>query len=403
MTERLYYDDPYVAIFDAQVVEHVRHGDKLAVVLDKTYFYPTSGGQPNDLGTLNGIAVADVFVREEDDAILHLLADELWENQVRGEIDWPRRFDHMQQHTGQHILSGAFLKVAKAETVGFHLGAAASTIDLNLPELTPAQLERVENLANEVIYANRQVRATVLTPEQVAKLPLRKPPQVDGPVRIVEVEKFDLSACGGTHVRQTGEIGLIKISRVENRGKGVRVEFLCGRRALADYRFKNDLFNHLAAEFTTGYWEIPDAIGRLRDEAKALRSEMRKASAQLLEYEAQELLRSAEVHGKLRVVTAVFAERDRNEVNWLAKTLTEQPGVVALFGLAGTKSHILFSRAADVDRDMVILLKTALRVLGSTAGGGRPEMAQGGGPAADEKRVEQALDRAKRLLLAQRS
>jgi len=414
MTERLYYHDPYVTTFEAYVVKHIRADDRLAVVLDRTFFYPTSGGQPCDKGTINGVQVEDVSIREQDGAVLHLLADEIWNDQVHAEIDWPRRFDHMQQHTGQHILSAAFIKVAQAETIGFHLGAEVTTIDLNTKSLTPAQIEQVENLANEVIYTDRQVRSTILTPAQIAKLPpdarvygrhnqaLRGLAQTGGPVRIVDVENFDLAACGGTHVRHTGEIGIIKIVKLESRGKGLRVEFRCGRRALVDYRLKNHLINQLANEFTVGHWEVYQAVDRLRHEAKLLRRKMRQADERLLEYEAQDLLRAAEFHDKFHIISAVFAERDRREINWLAKTLTSQPGAVVLFGLAGAKSHILFARAEDVDRDMRQLLKVALRVLGSTAGGGRPEMAQGGGPAADAKRVEQAVNRAKRLLLAQR-
>lgn len=402
MSKRLYYDDPYVAIFDAKVTEHVRVGDKLAIALNKTYFYPTSGGQPADHGTINDIPVLDVSIRESDGVILHLLADEIWVDQVHCKIDWPRRFDHMQQHTGQHILSAAFNKVAKAETVGFHLGSQSCTIDLATHSLTAEQAEQAETLSNEVIFANRLVRSTVLTPEQVALLPLRKPPQVEGPIRIVEVEKFDLCACGGTHVNHAGEIGAIKITKIENRGKGTRVEFLCGRRALADYRFKNKLMNQLAAQFTTSHDQVAPSVARLMQEIKNLRNEMRKAHANLLEYEARDFFHTAEEHNGIRIVSAIFPERDRREINWIAKWLSERPSVVVLFGLAGEKSHILFSRSEDVDRDMVMLLKTALRVLGSTSGGGRADMAQGGGPAADEKRVGQAIDRAKRLLLAQK-
>jgi len=403
MSERLYYHDSYRTLFDAQVVEYVRNNDSLAVVLDGSYFYPTSGGQPCDKGTLNGVQVVDVSIRAKDGAVLHLLADEIWDDRVQGKIDWLCRFDHMQQHTGQHILSAIFLKVARAETIGFHLGRELSTIDLNSKSLSAPQIEKVEELANQVIFSNRQVRSAILTPEQIAKLPLRKAPQVNGPVRIVEIERLEITTCGGTHVSHTGEIGIIKITRLENRPRGLRVEFRCGRRALVDYRFKNNMITKIANNLTTGLGEVDQAVNRLRQEVKSLRGQLRQADAHLLEFEARTLLHSAEEHNKLRVVSAVFTGRERRDINWIAKTLTGQPGVVALLGLAGEKSHILFARSPDVNRDMRTALKTALRVLGSTAGGGRAELAQGGGPAADEKRVEQAIDRAKRLLLAQRS
>ena len=392
-----------MATFNAKVIEHTRVGDQLAVVLDKTSFYPTSGGQPHDTGTINGVPVQDVTIREQDGAILHHLADEIWDDNVQGSIDWARRFDHMQQHTGQHILSAAFEQIARAQTIGFHLGKERCTIDLDTKNLLPGQIERTEDMANEVIFSNHRVQAAIVSREQAANLPLRKTPQVRGPVRIVQVGEFDIAACGGTHVAHTGEIGLIKIIKIESRGKGLRIEFLCGRRALEDYRVKNDILNRLASDLTVGYWDVGQAVGRLRQEIKSLRAELRKADAHLLEYEAAALLHQAVQHGNLRIVSAVFPERDRQEINWLAKNLTEQPGVVALLGVAGSKSHILFARSQEVDRDMVLLLKAALRVLGSTAGGGHSEMAQGGGPPADEKRVEQAISHATRLLLAQKS
>jgi alanyl-tRNA synthetase len=403
MTERLYYQDPYVTSFEANAVKHLRINGQLAVILDRTHFYPTSGGQPCDLGTINGVRVVDVFVRDEDDAIVHLLDDEIWSDHIQAEIDWPRRFDHMQQHTGQHILSAAFELIAQAETVGFHLGAEAATIDLDVQALSAAQIQQVEDLANEIVYQNRRVRSTFVSQEQAAKLPFRRPLQVSGPVRVVDIEKFDLAACGGTHVRSTGELGMVKIVKLEHQRRRLRVTFLCGRRALADYHFKNQLVNSLANEFSVGEHDLKATVDRLRDEVKALRGEMRKANEQLLEYEARDLLAGADIHGSLRVVSAVYADRDRQDLNWLSRALISQSGVVALLGVAGEKPHILFARAQDVDRDMRLLLKTALRVLGSTTGGGRAELAQGGGPAADKKRVEQAVDRAKRLLLAQRT
>jgi alanyl-tRNA synthetase len=403
MTERLYYHDPYVTSFEANVVKHVRIDGQLAVILDQTHFYPTSGGQPCDLGTINGVRVVDVFVRDEDDAVLHLLDDEIWNDHVQAEIDWPRRFDHMQQHTSQHILSAAFEMIAQAETVGFHLSAEAATIDLDVKDLSDAQIQQAEDLANATVFLNRPVRSTIVSQEQAAELPFRRPLQVSGPVRVVDIERFDLAACGGTHVRHTGELGMIKIVKLEHQRRRLRVTFLCGRRALADYHFKNQLVNSLANEFSVGDHDLKEAIDRLRDEVKTLRSEMRRAKEQLLEYEARDLLLGADIRGSLRVVSAVYADRDRQDLNWLSKALTSQAGVVTLLGVAGEKPHILFARSPDVDRDMRLLLKTALRVLGSTTGGGRAEIAQGGGPAADKRRVEQAVDRAKRLLLAQKT
>ena len=182
MTERLFYQDPYRRQFKARIVERLMVGHRPGVILDRTCFYPTSGGQPHDTGTLEGIPVVDVFEREEDKAIVHVLANELEGETVRGEIHWARRFDHMQQHTGQHILSQAFLQVLGAETVSFHLGAEASTIDVDRAPLTTAQLDEVEARANEVVFADRSVRTYFVGQEELTRLPMRKPPVVTGPI-----------------------------------------------------------------------------------------------------------------------------------------------------------------------------------------------------------------------------
>lgn len=402
MTERLYFQNPYETSFEATVVQHVRVSDQLAVVLDRTHFYPTSGGQPNDLGTIDQVLVIDVST-QADGSILHLLADEIWNDQVHAEIDWPRRFDHMQQHTGQHILSAAFDKVTNAETIGFHLGTDSSTIDLNVKNLSTEQLHRVELLANEIIFADRQIRTSSVSYDQAKKLPLRKDPETYDQVRVVEIDQFDLAACGGTHVSRAGELGLIKIVKVEHRGRGLRIEFLCGWRALADYGFKSDLVARLSVSFSVGKQDLEKSVDKLHQETKSLRSAIRNSNEKLIEYEVRELYQEAEIRSEMRIVHRVFVDRDRREINWLSKTLTSEAGVVVLLGVAGEKSHILFARSADIDHDMRLLLKTALRVLGSSSGGGRPEMAQGGGPSADKKQVEQAIDRAIRLLLAQKS
>jgi alanyl-tRNA synthetase len=400
MTERLYFQNPYETNFKATVVQHVQVSDQPAVVLDRTHFYPTSGGQPNDLGTINQVAVLDVLT-QSDGSILHLLADEIEDDQVYAEIDWPRRFDHMQQHTGQHILSASFEKVANAETIGFHLGTESSTIDLNVDCLNPDLLNHVESLANKVIFADHQIHTTFVSHAQANNLPLRKDPETFDNVRIVEIEQFDLAACGGTHVSRTGELGLVKIVKVDHRGRGLRVEFLCGRRALEDYGFKSALVTKLSNSLSVGKTDLESAVDRLHQETKTLRSALRKATEKLLEYEIQELYQKAESNGDVRIVQRVFVDRDRREINWLSKNLTSESGVVVLLGVAGEKSHLLFARSTDIDHDMRPLLQTALQALGSTSGGGRPEMAQGGGPEADEKRVELAINHAKRSLLTQ--
>jgi alanyl-tRNA synthetase len=395
MTERLYYLDPYRLEFEARVVEWTSVGAEPVVVLDRTCFYPTSGGQPHDEGTLNGLPVINVWERE-DKAIVHVLAAELEGDLVHGVIDWERRFDHMQQHTGQHILSQAFLETLKAETVGFHLGEEASTIDVDQAPLAVAQLDRVEDLANGIVFADRPVKTYSIAETELASLPLRKLPTVEMPVRIVEVEGFDYSPCGGTHCQRTGEVGLIKITRVERRGQDTRIEFLCGGRALVDYRSKNRTVNELANRFTVGVWELSEAVDRLAEELKSSRRELNAAKNQLLDQEVARLRAEAEQRGDVRVVRKVFTDREGGEVKRLAQRLIESEGIVALLGLAGEKAQLVFACSADLPYDMNDLLKKVCQVVGG-GGGGQRHFAQGGG--SDGSKVGEALEIAHAALI----
>lgn len=402
MSDKLYYHNAYRRTFTANVVERFTHQEHQAVVLDQTCFYPTSGGQPADRGKLNDRDVVDVFLRESDGAVVHLLSGELWEDDVTGELDWARRFDHMQQHTGQHVLSQAFIKVAGAETVSFHLSDDSVTIDLQRTTLKPAEIEGAELLANEIIWEDRPVLVHIVSEDQARELPLRKVPDLESDtLRLVEIEGFDLTACGGTHVDRTGAIGLIKIVKLERRGDELRVYFRCGRRALLDYRQKNGIVNRLATTLTTGFWNLEENIGNLLEENKEARRQLRKQQDELLRYEAQELVRETPVKKHARIVTRCFTDRDGQEVQSLATALAEHEGTVALLGVAGDKAQLVFARAEDAPGQMSQLIKSALQTLDNAGGGGSATFAQGGGPAADANRIQQAIGRAEKLLLAQ--
>jgi alanyl-tRNA synthetase len=402
MTQKLYHDDAYQQEFQAQVLERVTVGNRLGLILDKTCFYPTSGGQPHDQGTLNGVPIGDVFEREDDGAVVHVVSGKVEGpvlstvegpvlnkgETVHGQIDWERRFDHMQQHTGQHILSQAFLRLLDAETVGFHLSAEASTIDVDKAPLEATQLDEVEELANTIVFADRPVRTYFVDQDRMEDLALRKQPIVTGPIHIVEVGGFDLSPCGGTHVRAAGEVGPIVITKSERRGSETRVEFLCGGRALADYRRQRRIVSELANQFSVGDWELVEAVNRLAEEAKRHRKELNAAKSQLLDYEAARLWAEAEEHGGLRIVRAVLSEGDGGTLKGLAQRLAQKEACVALLGLKGDRAQLAFARSADLPYDMSALLKGACQIIGG-GGGGRPEMAQGGGPAGD--RLGEAL------------
>ncbi len=405
MTQRLYYADAYCITFSAHVVQRLTYADKPAVVLDRTCFYPTGGGQPCDRGWLYPlpnlspvVEVVDVIASEDDGNVLHLLSEALPADDVEGRVDWARRFDHMQQHTGQHILSQAFLRAADAETVSFHLGTESVTIDLNGPHLSPAQVEQAEALANEVVFGNQPVRARFVSAGELATLPLRRQPQVNGAIRVVAIGDFDVTPCGGTHVAHTGEVGLIKVIGLDKRGEETRIEFRCGRRALADYGHKNQMVNQVAAMLSTGHGELDRAVQRLQAEARQLRHELRAAQERLMAYEAAELWTDAETVGGLTIVRHVFSQRDPAHLRQLATHLIAHPKTVALLGLAGPKSQLVFARSEDVTADMVVALKAACRVLGTESGGGRPHFAQGGGPAATETQIAGALERAQQAI-----
>lgn len=403
MSNRLYYQDAYQTRFQARIVERVEEDGRLAVVLDSTYFYPTSGGQPADRGTLNGQPVADVLVRE-DGAVVHLVEGELWSDEVTGEIDWQRRFDHMQQHTGQHILSQAFIRVAEAETVSFHLGDASATIDLDNDRLQPNQVEAAELLANRIIWENRPVRVSMVSVAEAEQLALRKLPELPGErVRLIDIDQFDLNACGGTHVAHTGEVGMIKIVRLERQRSHLRATFLCGGRALLDYRQKNSLVNRLSATLTTGADQVEASVNHLREELQASRRQLRHQAGQLIDYEAERLLARTPPGDGLRIVRRAYTDRDPAELRTLANLITATPGSVALLGTGGQRTQLVLARSEDAPGQMDQLLRQLLPLLGGAGGGGKANFAQGGGPGAPAERVEQVLARAEKLLLAQRS
>lgn len=394
MTQRIYYTDPNMQTFAARVVEHLAWDEQPAVVLDRTAFYPSGGGQPHDTGRLNDVPVVDVVEREADGAVLHVLAEVLEADDVEGQIDWQRRFDLMQQHTGQHILSAAFVEQLGANTVGFHLSEDYATIDLDRAPLGAAELGQVEALANIVVFENRGTAARFVPDEEVPSLPLRKPlPEGHkGPVRVVEIPGFDCSACGGTHVQAAGEVGIIKITRSERRGTETRVEFLCGGRALSDYAAKNVMVMDLAQEFTVSHWELPDLVHRLADDLKETRRELRRSRDALLDAEASSLWHEAARLGNCQVVQAHFGGRTLDDLKHLAQRLVTHPQTVALLatqGKVGENSYFTFARSDDLDVHMGTLVRHACEMVGGR-GGGRPNFAQGGGLQGD--RVVQALN-----------
>jgi alanyl-tRNA synthetase len=320
MTERLYYKDSHLVKFDARVVSVTTDAEgRAAVVLDRTAFYPTGGGQPFDTGALGEARVVDC-VDAEGAGVLHVVEGGVPEEgaSVRGRIDWPRRLDHIQQHTGQHILSQAFVELYGAQTRSFRMMSDASEIDVDLRDPSDEKIERAIERANEVIWGNRTVRVHNVTPEEAARLPLRKDSAREGELRVIEIEGFDFSPCGGTHARSTGEVGVIA-ARSWERAKGlVRVAFVAGGRALADYRRANRTARSVASLFSVARDEAAESAARLQEENKQLLRRLRSAEELAARAEARELVEEADKESKggtgaggssTRIIARVFDGR----------------------------------------------------------------------------------------------
>lgn len=399
MTVRLDYTNAYLTAVTGIVRQVTSVDDRPALMLDQSCFYPTSGGQPHDTGKLAGQRVIDVRV-DDDGHVLHML-DALPASlepgtTVTGEIDWPRRYDHMQQHSGQHLLSAVFADRLGAETVSVHFGQEISAVELDTPRLTSEEIAQAEQAVNERIWENRPIRVYMVSDAEAAELPLRRAPAVTGQIRIVEIEQLDYSACGGTHVRRTGEIGLVKLVGVENIRGRVRVSFLCGRRALNDYVRKSRLAAEIGALFSTDAEEAPALITRLQGENKQLQRDLAAAGERLAAQEAAALCAQAPrintasgteggtEGGSVKMVAHLLDSTPPAGLTALARQLQALPGVVALLaGVYQEKVTAIFARSDDVTLDAGALLRRSLQEFGG-GGGGRPDFAQGGGVAADD-------------------
>ena len=382
---RLYYTDSFLTEFDAQVVDLVT-APRPAVVLDRTAFYPTSGGQVFDTGWLeaNGKRLRVLEVAEQGDRILHYLeaapADLAVGCSVHGVIDVPRRRDHMQQHSGQHVLSAAFIRLFEMPTVSFHMGDEACTIDLDTKAATAEQVEQAEDLANQVVMEDRPVEIRFVSFEEARGLGLRKLPPVEREqLRLIDIRDFDLTACGGTHVRSTGQIGAILARKTEKVRQGVRVEFVCGGRALAATRRDRLALNEAAGVLSAHMWELPEQVRKLADEGKAARKQRSELLNELAELRAVRLLDQTPESNGLRVVVKAFPDRDLEFIKLLAQKIVRTDGqpAVALLGAGEGSPALVFAQTAGLPYDMGALMKEALAATGGR-GGGTKDMAQGG-------------------------
>jgi alanyl-tRNA synthetase len=378
VTERLYYTAPYQTDFEA-VVERTEPADSgLAVILNRTAFYPTSGGQPYDTGMLSGARVVEVADSDAGD-VIHIVEGSLRPGQtVHGTIDWVRRFDHMQQHSGQHVLSAAFERLHGARTISFHLGRDSSTIDLDR-DLPAGLIASAEDESNRVVWRNDPVAIRFVSGEEAAGLPLRKPPTRDGTLRLIEIGEFDLSACGGTHVSRTGAIGLIAVRAWERFKGGTRVEFVCGGRALALSRTLRDQVDAAGRLLSTSGADLADAIGRLQAESKEQRRTLKSFQEQLAGAKAAELSASAVEAAGGRLVVEALDGWDAQGLKLVAQAIADRPGHAAVVLSRTRPALIVVTRAKDFSGlDAKALLDALIKRFGGK-GGGRPDLAQGGG------------------------
>jgi alanyl-tRNA synthetase len=375
LTDRLYYTDPYATDFDATVLGAHQHENRPAVTLDRTAFYPSSGGQPFDTGTLGEARVVDVI--DGDAAILHVLDRAIDPGPVHGRIDWNRRFEHMQQHTGQHVLSAAFDRLLGARTESFHLGSASATIDLGR-EVSPKDIERAEDEANRIVWEDRPVHIRFADAEEAARLPLRKEPAREGRLRLIDVEDFDISACGGTHVARTGAIGLIGVTGWEKLRGGTRVEFVCGVRALRAHRALRDTVAASVRLISVLPTELPSGIERMQAEAKDTKKRLKDLQTRLATFEAAVLADLAAPVGEHRMVIAALDGWDPTGLKTIATAIAERPGHAAVLLGGPAPFAIVVARSAGVGIDCSAVLRALTGRFGGK-GGGRPDLAQGGG------------------------
>ncbi len=400
MTTRLYYDNSFLYNFVASIIRVSRDDGRIALVLDRTAFYPTSGGQVHDTGWIEIDASGTspkLHVNEvaEGDSgeILHYVDDASDLNpatRVRGFIDVERRRDHMRQHSGQHVLSAAFERLFSLPTVSFHMGEETCTIDLEAKSITTEQIREAERLANDIVLEDRPVSMQIVTPDEGRALGLRKiPPAERDKLRLIDIRDFDLCACGGTHVRTTGQIGAILVRKIDKVKQGVRVEFVCGERTIAHARRDFETLTEAAGVLSAHIWDLPQQVRKSLDEVKSSQKAYGRTLEELATLEAERIVIATADRNGLKLVTKVFADRDLPSVKLLAQKITKHPGVVALLGSTQSPAAIVFAQSPGGTHDMGALMKRAMSECGGR-GGGNCDIAQGGVP--DPAKVQLLVD-----------
>jgi alanyl-tRNA synthetase len=367
-TKKLYLEDSYTVSFQATLLSCQTLDDgRIAAILDQTRFYPESGGQVADRGVIEDVDVVDVW-EDDSEIVYHGLAAELSPGPVHCRADWDRRFDHMQQHTGQHVLSRAFIEIAGLETVSFHMGAEGCTIDIVGGELADDAKNEAEALANAVIWQDRDVVVKTVNPSEREDTALRKKlPDGVAEVRLVEIDGFDVIGCCGTHVRRTGELGAIKVLKHEKVKNAYRVSFKVGRRAYQDFCDKHDIVKTLANRFTTSAEGLDDKVSKLQAEAQRHRKDLKRLSKKLAGFEAKSLLAAAEAHGDQKLIARVFKDYDDNYLRALSSELKSTKGTISIMGSAG--GMVVCNASKDIPIDFSNMVVKYAESLGGSGGG----------------------------------
>ena len=370
-------DNPYLKELDAFIIDKKKKDNTYHIKLDKTIFYPhLSGGQPGDQGTINGIEVLESY--EENDDIIHVLKDDIHENKVQISIDFDNRLDMMQQHTGQHLLSSCFYRLFDAQTVGFHVGHDYVTIDVTMSELTEEDAEKIEIMANKMIWSNFNIKSYFPSQERLRKLPLRKMPTVTKNIRIVEIDGFDYSPCGGTHLKSTGELGMIKIRKWEKYKGNIRVEFFCGNRALKDYTWKNKYIKTLSLMLSSLDKDLLTKVKKLYDDKNALEKETRELREDLNKIKGDEFLKSAKQNEKVNFIVKILENTSLLEVSFISSYLNNNnKNLVQIYGLKSQdKGQFYITKTKDVNINLLDTYKDVSSKV-NIKGGGNPNSIQG--------------------------
>ena len=379
MTRKLFHHDSYQTNFQAKIVDQYPDKGKYAVILDQTSFYPNAGGQICDSGKINGIPVIDV--QELGGKIIHYLQEDIIINSdenVYGEIDWNVRFDHMQQHSGQHILSVALIELWQKNTLSFHMGDKVSTLDIPSTQISNKEARSLEERINQIIYENRPIHQYYAEENgKIGSKELRKFQKISEKLRIIEIEKYDLTACGGTHCSNTGEIGVMKITGWENRKDKTRISFLCGYRALSDYQQKYQIIKNLSNILTTGTEQLENKILLLTREQKRLNKECSNMEKRLLHFEAEELKKNYRVKkNNLFIVSKLFTEKSLQSLQQIAFMLANQKNSLIILGTTKPEPAICLSCSRDISMSAGELIKQII-IKGNGKGGGSEFLAMG--------------------------